>query len=91
MSDEQDWRLTCQANYLQGVAIRRAVYKRPSEAWDHDHCEFCWAKFSEHDYQDEPTLHVGYVANEGLHWICDRCFRDFRERFQWRVLEEADP
>jgi hypothetical protein len=89
MSDqEDDWRLGNQADWLQGVEVRRTEYKQPSKEWDHDHCEFCWAKFTEHPYSEEPTLQVGYVAGQFNHWICEKCFGDFRERFQWRVIDD---
>jgi hypothetical protein len=88
---DQDWRLQGQENYLLGAEIRRADYKRPSAEWDHDHCEFCWATFTEPDYSDDPAdLHEGYVANNGYHWICDACFQDFHERFKWQVIDARD-
>ena len=50
---------------------------------DHDHCEFCWAKFMVEDYPD--VLHEGYSTLDEYRWVCKGCFEDFKESFQWRV------
>jgi hypothetical protein len=80
---QEDWRLTNQERYLQGVALYRRRYVKPRPEWDHDHCSFCWAKFME---EDRPgVLHEGYVTENNYHWICEKCFNDFAERFKWIV------
>ncbi len=43
--DEKDWRLQGQENYLKGATLLRKPYRALSPDWEHDHCEFCWAKF----------------------------------------------
>jgi hypothetical protein len=45
VSADEDWRLTGQEEYLQGATLLRKRYRAWSAEWDHDHCEFCWAKF----------------------------------------------
>lgn len=80
---EDDWRLQGQEKYLQGATLQRTAYKKWSETWDHDHCEFCWAKFSER----ENDLHEGYCTLDQRHWICDECFQDFKEKFEWHLEE----
>ena len=81
-----DWRLTGQEKYLTGVSLSRKAYKKPSDAWDHDHCEFCSAKFS----QMENDLHEGYATEDEYHWICEACYNDFKDRFQWKVKDNED-
>jgi hypothetical protein len=76
-----DWRLQGQERFLQGVMLRKKQYRRYRNDWDHDHCEFCGAKFSE----DEKDLHVGYVTIDDYHWICENCFEDFKNKFKWIV------
>jgi hypothetical protein len=69
MSDEpQDWRLRGQEKYLQGRAWLRRKYVRPRADWDHDHCEFCWAKFMEAPATE--ILDEGYVTEDGARWVC---------------------
>lgn len=77
-----DWRLQGQEKYLKGVVLQRKKYQRYRPGWDHDHCEFCGAKFSE-GLPD--TLHEGYSTTDNYHWICDDCFKDFKDQFEWKV------
>src|SRR4051794_21017312 len=70
---------------------------KPTE-WDHDHCDFCWAKFMDTSRFDEEwrkarpdVLDAGYTPappNPGFGnaWICPQCFEDFRERFAWTIV-----
>jgi len=82
-----DWRLTGQESYLKDVALIKRAYRRypKSPDWDHDHCEFCFAKFMVEDYPD--VLHEGYSTEDEYYWICEECFQDFREYFGWKVVE----
>jgi hypothetical protein len=81
-----DWRLMGQEKYLQGVKLYWRQYTRHSETWDHDHCSFCGAKFMVEDYPD--VLHVGYATDDQYHWVCEDCFEDFKDRFQWEVVKK---
>jgi len=89
MPDDKDLRLRGQENYLAGVTLVRRPYRRyaAKPKWDHDHCAFCWAKFMVEDHPD--VLHEGYATLDDYHWICERCFKDFRELFRWTVVEDA--
>jgi len=86
MEERAGWRLTNQGRYLKGKTLLRRRYAARRPDWDHDHCEFCWAKFTE---TEEPeTLQEGYVTEDHQHWICHGCFADFQEQFQWTTKEE---
>jgi hypothetical protein len=100
-SGDGDWRLCGQERYLAGAAWVRRRYRARSERWEHDHCEFCWAKFMDPDFspehrrfiQEHPeVLTEGYATTaehaQGAeyYWVCEPCFSDFAERFCWRVL-----
>ncbi len=78
-----DWRLQGQEKYLKGVTLQKKTYKQFRDGWDHDHCEFCGAKFTENT---PGTLHEGYTTQNNYHWICDPCFTDFNELFEWKVI-----
>jgi hypothetical protein len=82
-----DWRLTGQERYLQGVSLQLARWKADRPGWDHDHCEFCWAKFGGQELPG--ALQVGYKTADGYRWICQNCFSDFQQRFGWRVEESS--
>ena len=80
-NDRNDWRFRYQDEYLMGVKLIYHEYKMPRPSWDHDHCDFCWATFSE--YKDD--LHEGYSTENDGYWICEKCYRDFLHMFNWTV------
>lgn len=77
MVEKSDWRLNGQEEYLQGKTLH--YRKWGTDATKHDHCIFCWEKFSGF----EGALHEGYVTDDERHWICPECFRDFQVMFGW--------
>ena len=81
MGAAPDWRMQGQEAYLRGATLRRRRYSARRPDWDHDHCEFCGAKFMDADFPG--VLREGYVTADGYRWICDTCFHDFRARFEW--------
>lgn len=78
---------------LRGIKLQFKRYRAPSGEWDHDHCHFCGAKFFEPD--DPEYLHYGYATCEDYYWgaeyewICEECFRKYRELFAWRVIGDS--
>ena len=78
-----DWRLTNQMNYLYGKKLTKKNYTKCSESWEHEHCEFCV------DRIDETTGEV-YTTEDNYHWVCPKCFSDFRDMFKWEVDEKGD-
>ena len=85
---KNDWRLTNQDEYLLGIKLYKRKFFRFNETWDHDHCSFCWAKFMVEDVPD--ALHEGYATEDSSHWICVKCFEDFKNMFQWDVILNKD-
>jgi hypothetical protein len=88
MTSDSDWRLQGQESYLLGVTLVRREYRAYPEnpKWDHDHCEFCFAKFSE--MSSSETVQAGYSTPDEYRWICPTCFTDFKGRFNWIVAPE---
>ena len=78
-----DWRLNGQERYL----FRKRLVKKAFKALgyhDHEHCDFCWDKISEYD----GDLNFGYCNTEDEHhWICETCYNDFKDMFEWTVVE----
>jgi len=64
-----DWRLQGQESYLMGAALSRRRYRKRRGDWDHDHREFCWAKFSE----EPKDLTVGYSTADSYRWVSEKC------------------
>jgi hypothetical protein len=94
-----DWRLTGQEGYLQGATFVHKPYRAWSATWDHDHCTFCTRKFVGElgQLSDDGVLAAGYSAlgrgpqgEDDYHWVCDVCFADFRERFDWKIKAAGD-
>jgi hypothetical protein len=86
---DDDWRLhKNQAAYLTGLTLRRRRWRQSRPDWDHDHCEFCGAKFM--DIDDSEVLREGWTDADEYRWICDSCFAEFRNRFAWVVGEALE-
>ena len=81
MVDKNDWRLTNQMNYLKQAKLIHKKYHSKSSSSDHDHCEFCWEKFENGKVE-------GYCTLDNYHWICDKCFDDFKDMFEWKIVKE---
>lgn len=77
-----DWRLLRgQDVYLQGKVLQYCRYKPKDSSNDHDHCEFCMEKFQVGD-----VTYAYCTLDHGI-WICDQCFKDFREQFNWELVD----
>jgi len=83
MTDTSDWRLQGQERYLMNAQLRKEVYAPSTNTSDHDHCAFCWEKFSE----SSDHLRTGYYTPKGGHWICEQCYQDFKETFSFEVSD----
>ena len=82
MISDDDWRLTGQEAYLTNAVLYFQRWATLDPSWDHDHCEFCFAEFSDR-YPN--CLTEGYTTSNLYRWICPDCFIDFKERFGWTV------
>lgn len=73
--EKDDWRLTNQKNYLDNVKLNKREYNLNT----HNHCAFCWHEFRKND--------IGYTTCDEYHWICEGCFTDFKDEFDWTVTK----
>lgn len=78
----QDWRLVNQHAYLHGKQLLKKPFC-PFQNRDHAHCAFCWDKFG----LDEDMLRNGFCTKDKYHWICETCYLDFKDEFEWIVEE----
>ena len=78
--ENNDWRITNQKNYLMNVKVIRVDTSCLSS--DHEHCVFCWDKFS----KNKNSLINLYSTIDLKHWICEKCFDDFKKEFNWHVI-----
>ncbi len=86
MLEKNDWRLVNQQEYLMNAELRKSLYKPLNDNWEHDHCAFCWDKFSE----ISGDLNIGYCTKDKKHWICEECFNDFKEMFNFKILVDEN-
>lgn len=89
MIQRDDWRLISgpvigMEDRLKHIPLYRIPFQPLSENWDHEHCMFCWAKFS----LREDCLQEGCCTmprnQRGACWICPDCYGDFKEMFGWK-------
>src|SRR5262249_35125617 len=87
--DTRDWRLQGQERYLEAATLVRRVYRPlpPQPDSNHDHCDFCWAKFAATSESD--VLTEGFCTLDESRWICARCVADFAARVGWTLANEG--
>lgn len=82
---DDDWRRTGQERYLTGATLFWRAWHETRPGWDHDHCDFCWAKFM--DCDDVPAaLRSGYTTDDEHTWVCAGCALDFAARLKLKLI-----
>ena len=84
MIRENDWRLQRQETYLRDKTLYHKKCVKFSDEWEHEHCEFCGEKISEYD----GDLNEGYCTKDEKYWICEECYNDFKEMFNWKLVNK---
>ncbi|WP_195282745.1 hypothetical protein [Harryflintia acetispora] len=95
--DISDWRNRGQEEYLKGQTLIRKKFKSslpknstlvddPQSYNDHEHCDFCFAKIVEDSDKDNGEFSEGYCTLDGNTWICENCYNDFKNEFNWKVI-----
>lgn len=74
-----DWRLMGQEKFLEGKTLVQKPYVIRKPRWEHDHCEFCMERIDE-------TVKNAYCTEDEYHWVCQKCFNDFKEVFKWKTI-----
>ena len=89
--DPDKWRIHF-AGALAGATLYRRRWSQPTATWGHDHCEACWAKFS--DYDAPGILREGYTtgvplpSQAGYAWVCPKCFDDLKPAMGWKAADD---
>lgn len=71
-------------NYLQNKTMKFSYYE-PEYPNDHTYCVFCWACFSNAEFD----LHEGFLDEETESWVCEFCLEDFENEMHWTVDRSA--
>jgi hypothetical protein len=80
MVKKDDWRLTNQENYLKSKELFHTYYNQ-KENHNHDHCAFCMETFISEEQ-------LGYCTTDYYKWICEECYSDFKDMFEWKVVKQ---
>jgi hypothetical protein len=79
--ESNDWRLMGQESYLLNKKMVQKPYFIRDPKWDHDHCAFCSETI------DETTINA-FCTEDEYHWVCEECFEDFKEMFEWEFIRD---
>ena len=80
----EDWRLTGQERYLLFAKLKEVIpIEYLSQLADptlfHEHCEFCMDKI------EEQLNKKCYCTLDNYHWICEDCYKDFKDKFIFKI------
>ena len=82
-----DWRILAYKGFMDGQKFEKLDFVS-SDKNDHEHCEFCYAKITDLENLSEKVEKSGYVYKDleknRSHWLCQECFNDFKERFNFK-------
>lgn len=81
-----DWRLRGQNEYMANMKFHYTKFLPPHYGSLHTHCEFCWHKFMKKSEGIEDCSSYGYCSSDGKYWVCEECFHDFKELFNWELI-----
>jgi len=66
---------------LKGIALMRSKWTTIDDSWDHDHCKFCMKTL------DASTEELAYCSEDYYWWICEECFQEYRDEFEWNLVD----
>lgn len=70
-----------QERYLKGIVLSWQPYKATRGVLAH--CEFCQEEFMESGV--DGTFKEGYTTSDQSYWICNNCFQNFKDSYDWLV------
>ena len=96
--DAKDWRNRGQEDYLKSVKLVRKKFKSTlpdviatgdeyRRYNDHEHCDFCFQKIME-NCGEKNCCTEGYCTEDSKIWVCDDCYNEFKNEFNWNVVTE---
>ena len=82
-----DWRIGGQESYLKNKKLKHIKFSRSLVYEDYDQCEFCYDIFDDPNGNESNNL-MAYYEPEKKVWICEQCYNDFKQYFNWTVEED---
>jgi len=80
-----DWRLQGREQFLSNAILYWRDWHEKYAGSDHDHCEFCFAKFMDREDITD-VLREGYTTEDQHRWVCANCAGDFAESFKFKLV-----
>ena len=78
-----DRRIMGQEGYLKNKRLQHRKFNRLLYFEDFGQCGFCYDDFRENT--SGPPM--AYYEPITKHWICECCYNDFKDHFEWNVEE----
>jgi hypothetical protein len=74
-----------QDNALRGLSWVYGLNHRfaSNPHWDNSHCALCHEVFKSDKAGED--CDEGYTSLGGQHWVCRRCFLDFKDKLGWTI------
>lgn len=66
---------------MPGSTLSRQPWRPSDPQKDHDHCEFCRAKFALYP----GCLREGFSTPDRTRRICSECCEEHRDAYQWNI------
>ena len=93
---ERDWRLARYLGELNNLHFRHQRFSEflaaQSSKSSHEHCWLCWQRIGANAI-DRKVEDNGYVTTEFSStavWLCNGCFRDFKDEFNFVTIDAID-
>ncbi|MCR5808105.1 MAG: hypothetical protein K6G56_00930 [Clostridiales bacterium] len=78
-----EWRLTAWEACQIGNCMQHRVFDRTIVIEDFDKCSLCYERFD----TDEKHPQKAYYCPDNHRWVCEKCFNDFKDLFDWTSEE----
>lgn len=77
-----DWRIRGQEGYLKDKYLKHIKFNCELCFEDFDQCDFCY------DIFDEGASEMAYYDPDTRHWVCEKCYKEFKSYFNWTSDDE---
>lgn len=80
----KDWRLDLLDNVSDTIGMHFVKKKFVAQSLtDHIHCSICFKTIGTGNIINET---YGFFCAESGDWLCHKCFSDFRNQFDWKLM-----
>ena len=77
----REWNVEESDISLNNHVLHRKIFSDRLKDTEHEHCEFCSALFG----SQKRDFVEGYCTEDYYYWICDHCYNEFKDEFNWTI------